>query len=195
MKELSLFFRRFLNSPTTVGALLPSSKNLAKGMTTHMSKKSARYLEVGAGCGAFTTRILARMQEGDTLDIVEIDPNFCHILKKKFSNTPFVQIHEKSILELDTERFDHIISGLPLNAFSSDLVDQILMKFKQLGKPGCTLSYFEYMGIGAIKEHFAGSDFRMVRALKKSFIEAHGRSTNAVWWNFPPARVYHCRLP
>lgn len=201
MKEHYLFLKRFFSKPSTVGSLFPSSKKLATEITRKAGDRTpspVSFLEVGAGLGAFTDHIVTKMRAQDTLDIVESDPQFCKILKSKYGHHPRVSIHQISILDFRAKDFDFIISSLPLNAFHSDIVDQMLFKYKNLSKPGGYISYFEYMGIGRLKKLYLSGemqkDFCTTLSLKRSFVENYCREMDKIWSNLPPARVFHCQM-
>lgn len=201
MKDYYLFVKRFCSRPSTIGSILPSSRILAEQMTRQdLSQKrtSIRYLEVGAGSGALTKLLASKLREGDTLDLVELDPEFCERLRRQYAHLPHVTIHETSILDFNKSGYDVVVTSLPLNAFNASLVDQILLKYKSLVKPGGYISYFEYIGLGKIKEFYLTgknqADFRTTLCLKKSFVETYCKEIDRIWLNFPPARVFHCQM-
>jgi phosphatidylethanolamine/phosphatidyl-N-methylethanolamine N-methyltransferase len=201
MKNRLLFAKRFFSSPQTVGSLWPSSERLASCMVDSIlpsSEKAVRYLEVGAGSGALTSRLILKLRNHDTLDIVEKDPNFCKLLRTKFSHLSHVTIHELSILDFTTEPYDVLISSLPLNAFSAPLVERILKQYENLVKKGGSLTYFEYIAIEKIKYILLfgakAHDFREGQELKHRFVTQYGKAVDVIWWNVPPARVIHCQL-
>jgi phosphatidylethanolamine/phosphatidyl-N-methylethanolamine N-methyltransferase len=201
MKDYYLFVKRFFSHPSITGSVFPSSKKLAERMTKQaLNQKTAplRYLEVGAGSGAMTKYLIPKLKLGDTLDIVEIDPHFCAQLRGKYGYLPHIKIYEASILDFEESRFDVVVSSLPLNAFKAAMVDQILLKYKNLVKPGGYVSYFEYIGLGRIKELYLSGkpqvDFKTILSLKKSFVKSYCTEIDRIWWNFPPARVFHCQM-
>ncbi len=201
MRDYLLFVKRFFSNPSSIGSLFPSSKKLAERITKKGSSQHSaprRYLEVGAGSGAVTQNLIQRMREGDSLDIVELDPHFCARLQKKYGHLANVSIHERSILSFEESGYDVVISSLPLNSFDSSLVDQILLKYKSLVKSGGYVSFFEYIGLSRIKKlYLSGSvqvDFKTILSLKNSFVNTYCTDTDKIWWNIPPARVFHCQI-
>ncbi len=61
-RQTALFLRQFVQSPHTVGAVLPSSAALAHAMLAPIDFASARTIvEFGPGTGAFTRQIAARL--------------------------------------------------------------------------------------------------------------------------------------
>lgn len=202
-----IFLRRFCSNPSQVGALAPSSKALAKEISIHIPDRShesseegaKRYLEIGAGSGSFTRKIVKKLGPGDHLDVVEFDANFCKQLQdefKEYIDNGQVTIHQISITEYQANPYDVIISGLPLNAFKSEFVNKILIKYEELAKEGAYISYFEYIALEKIKKAFlCGSDytnFCSVLKQKKAFTKKHSATSVRVLGNLPPARVQHC---
>ncbi|MGC4002747.1 MAG: methyltransferase domain-containing protein [Pirellulales bacterium] len=118
-----------------------------------------RVLEVGPGTGTVTDAILRRLRPADRLTIVEINPEFVAHLKKRFESEPAwknvadqVVIETKPVQEFAAdEKFDVVVSGLPLNNFPVDVVREILAGFDTLAAPGSTISFFEYIAIRRVK--------------------------------------------
>lgn len=138
------------------------------------------------------------MRPDDHLDVVEFDLDLCRLLKRKFHHLKNVTIHPVSILDYKADKYDVVVSGLPLNAFQSEFVDHVLKKYVELTKPNGDLSYFEYIALGTIKEAFlcgeAGEDFRKVLSYKAAFVEQHGNEVDEIYCNITPARVQHCKI-
>lgn len=204
VKESLLFFHSFVKSPSVIGAFLPCSSSTADKITCRIERVSEQepkvYLEVGAGTGVFTHKIIAKLKASDRLDVVEYNEDMCRILKSKFGKLKNVTIHQQCILSFSPEKkYDAIISGLPFNSFHSTFVDATLQKYQELLKKEGHLSYFEYMGVGKIKPLFLNKsdrqDFRKNTQLKKALSKTCSVSSDRAWWNIPPARVIHCKLP
>ena len=198
LSQSGTFVLGFVSSPKSVGAILPSSPYLAEKITKNIRKsdKPLKILEVGAGTGVFTTLIGAKLKPDDILDVIELNSNFCDILKRSFEEERNIKVHCVSIMDWNPEyKYDFIISGLPFNAFNPELVRNILDKYQELIKPGGMISYFEYMFLANIK--------RIVLSEKEK-AESEGTLLNVtefrnkfkvqrdrVWLNMPPAYVYH----
>ena len=94
--------------------------------------------------------------------------------------------------------YDYIISGLPLNNFSAELVREILRSFKRLLKPGGTLSYFEYAYVRQMKTPFCRRSERrrlsQVGRIVGKHIERFQVRQQRVLFNVPPAIVHHLRF-
>lgn len=197
------FIIRFLKSPLTVGAILPSSTKLAREIVSELCKHYTgaprMILEVGPGTGSFTDKIIKRMASGDQLHLVEFDKKFVDELTKKYGHIPGVTIFHCSILDFPVEtKYDYIISGLPLNAFTIDFVENVFTKFSCLAKEDTRLSYFEYIGIPKIKRFLSSpekqKELDAVLEVKRQFYRAHKLRKKDVFLNVPAARVRHHKL-
>lgn len=202
-QDTTVFLTQFLRHPYDIGAIVPSSTALSQAMTRFIqnndAKKGKKYLEVGAGTGAFTTMIIEKLNPNDSLDVIEINPAFCENLAKKYSQNPNVTIHVGSILDWNPGySYESIVSSLPFQAFSAKFVEDILYHYKELLSSGGTISYFEYLALPTIRKIFLNADAK--KKLKKTmgvthrFNEAYQFSTEKVLTNFPPACVHHCRM-
>ena len=191
-KENLLFLFRFICDPLTMGSLFPSSKALANRMVVRMqpSMEPKRYLEVGPGTGAVTDSILQKMGPKDTLDIVELDPDLCRVLRKKYEACRNLKVYETSIENFESANYDGIVSSLPLNQFSVDFVETIFKKYLHMMKPNAFLSYYEYKYpkmVAALTER--GKRLKKIQLLKSFYGEKHQEKIETVWKNFPPANV------
>src|SRR5438270_8819364 len=83
--DCGAFFRAFRRNFHTTGAILPSSRFLARAMASDLKgpRGPARILEVGPGTGAVTREIVRLLLPGDRLDAVEINPSFVAHLRRR----------------------------------------------------------------------------------------------------------------
>lgn len=195
------FIFEFVKHPTTVGSILPSSDLLAHRIVAeipedlHAAKRCI--LEVGPGTGAFTDKIIKRMNPADELHLVEFDAKFCQQLRAKYQHIPNVKIFQCSILDFQVEekKYDFIISGLPLNHFECGFVEKVLKKFELMAKNDCKLSYFEYLVMADLKKLFSNTAMRAnIDAIvkeKSNFYRKHAFKKEMVLINIPAARVVH----
>jgi phosphatidylethanolamine/phosphatidyl-N-methylethanolamine N-methyltransferase len=207
-RECGTFWRESRRHFRNTGALLPSSRFLARALASPLTgvRPPCRILEVGPGTGSVTREILRRMQPGDRLDCVELNEHFVERLNLCFQHDPRfvpyrsqVQIIHSPVEELPGEAsYDHIISGLPLNNFPVDLVRDIFKAYMRLLNPGGVLSYFEYVLIRHLKTPFSGRQerrrlFRVGRVVGR-YIEDYQVRREPVLMNVPPAVVRHLHL-
>ncbi len=216
--DYRLFWREFRQAYHTTGAVLPSGPALCRALARYVrddettngslgaSQEGRRILEVGPGTGAVTLKIAAAMKPADRLVLVERNDKFVEHLKSRLVNDPLllrladrVTIVHESIERLpDDTRYDVIVSGLPLNNFSVELVEQILTKLRALLMPGGTLSFFEYVAIRRAKSIVSPANVRhRLRGISQIFSELFRDSEirrDLVMGNVPPAWVHHLRF-
>ena len=139
------------------------------------------------------------MREGDTLDIVEINESFVAKLRERFSHEELfravssrTRILHADIASLPRDRtYDIIISGLPLNNFSAQAVEDILSMLTGLLSKDGTFSYFEYAWIRRIKEWMGVKRIREIGDVLRKIADRHNVKRDFVLWNVTPAWVHH----
>ena len=202
LRERWEFLMSFFKDPYKIGSITPSSVYLARAMTKHIQSKNhkIKILEVGAGTGVFTKEIVEKLGDSDyELDVIEIDEGLREILKKNFGNNSKVKIHTVSILDWkrDTEEYNFIISGLPFNYFDSEIVKTIVDNYWSMIRFDGVISYFEYIGMSAMKPYFLGKerrqDFKFMLDILSGFRQCFDIEVDRVIRNVFPAHVYHLK--
>jgi phospholipid N-methyltransferase len=200
--------------------VVPSSEDLSLSITKLLkeyTEKRAReevenrplkILEVGPGTGSFTEFIVQYMAKDDVLDLVECDESHCNTLRQKFKNDASVhcenvRVYHMSILDWNPEyEYDFIVSGLPFNVFSTDMVAQILSNYSKWIKDGGVISYFEYRWFREnVLNLVMGFLFFLEMSreyFRKEELLEHFRTKYFCEWdfvpnNFPEACVYYLR--
>ena len=206
--DCGAFLRAFSKSFHTTGAILPSSRFLARALASDLRgpRGPARILEVGPGTGAVTREIVRLLQDEDRLDAVEINPSFVEHLRVRFEQDALfrnrldqIELIEGPVEELlGSAVYDFIISGLPLNNFAVSQVRTIFRTFNRLLKPGGTLSYYEYAFVRQLKTPFVGREERR-RLLKVGrvvdrYIRNYQIGRKRILINVPPATVRRLRF-
>jgi phospholipid N-methyltransferase len=224
LHDQRVFWRQFRQEFHTTGAVLPSGRFLAAALARYVGQETGnqepyrrekgsqetggqRILEVGPGTGAVTSHIVRRLGRDDRLDLVELNAQFVERLNQRFaSEEPFRAVAPQARvlhcplqdLSLDT-RYDLLISGLPLNNFSVEDVEQILDVMTRLVRPGGRLSFFEYIAIRPLRALVSGrSERARLRGIGQALgrlLQAHEIRRDWIWPNVPPAWVHHVRLP
>ncbi|MSQ96444.1 MAG: methyltransferase domain-containing protein [Gemmataceae bacterium] len=206
--ECRQFYRQFRQQYHTTGSILPSSRGLARAMTRPLRQAKAprRILEIGPGTGAITAEIVRQLRPGDQFDIVEINADFVAFLNTRFAEeADFRKRRSQSrimhcpLQEVPGEKmYDFLISGLPLNNFSLELVDDIYKSYERLLKPGGTLTCFEYVWVRAIKMPFVRGKDRERLTQLTHYLEVKFRryqiGQEIVVLNVPPAVARHLRF-
>lgn len=200
------FFKGIVRNPSQVGAVTPASVFVAHEITSpirnYPKDTPLRVLEVGGGSGIFTTAIEAALADhsGDyTVDVVEIDPEYCAVLEERFKSNKHIAIHCENILNFNADEPYHIIvSSLPFNTLDTNLVRHILQKYQQLVVSGGSISFVEHMWFPSLTELLKRGedkkDFRTRRALIKEFRESYPHDVVSVYANISPMYVYHLTI-
>jgi phosphatidylethanolamine/phosphatidyl-N-methylethanolamine N-methyltransferase len=209
MSEYKLFLREFFRNYHTTGAILPSGRRLAKALSRFVAEPCTtprKILEVGPGTGAVTRYIIDALQSLDRLDLVELNDSFVTRLEERFqSESDFRRAADRTrilhcpVQDLSPDsKYDLIVSGLPLNNFSVELVEKILHVLLNLLASGGTLSFFEYIAVRRAKTIISGSAERQrLRGIHRVMHDAfkkHEIRRDAVWLNVTPAWVHHLRV-
>jgi phosphatidylethanolamine/phosphatidyl-N-methylethanolamine N-methyltransferase len=203
----ALFASQTIRTFHSTGAICPSSRFLARAMAWPVSQLNTagpiRVLEVGPGTGSFTREIVKHLRPPDRLDLVELSPRFAEHMRQWARTlpheSPVIQVHETPIQDFGPDyQYDAIVSGLPFNNFPPALVDSILGRLVELGRPGAKVSFFQYIAIRNLKGAFIGADgrrnLREVGEAINRWIEGSGSGTRHVWLNVPPASAHFLRV-
>ncbi len=210
--ESLVFLKQYFQNFHSTGAVLPSGRLLARALCRHAlckagdSAASRQILEVGPGTGAVTRRLVQCVGPADRLTLIELNDAFVAHLRQRFAGEPAFQavadrsrIVQGRLEEMPAEpKFDFIISGLPLNNFSVENVEQILAVYRRLLAPGGVLSFFEYMAVRPVKRVISGASERLrltgIQHALDALYAAGKAERDWVWPNVPPAWVNHVRF-
>ena len=113
------FLRSWIEKPLHVGAVMPSSKVLARAVAQYVDPHaSAPVIELGPGTGAITDALLGRGVAEKRLVLVEFDPGFCALLRERFPRATVVQgdayALSTTLAGHLTEKAIALVSSLPL---------------------------------------------------------------------------------
>lgn len=188
-----LYLRQYLQAPTQIGAVAPSSAALAARMLETVDfDRSTAIVEFGPGPGNVTSMLVPRLQSGTRFFAIEANEQMCRAFRSKF---PGVRLHEGSAADVSSfcereglgaaESVDAVVSGLPWASFSEGLQRSILEAVLRVLKPGGQMVTFAY-NFGT----FLPAGRRFSRTLPKYFSRVD--RSRSVLWNVPPAFVYRC---
>ena len=147
------FIYQYFTKPRKVGAIMPSSKYLARNIVEFIdfSKNNLRIVEYGPGTGPFTERIIRKLKEGDKLILIEQNSKFVRILKEKYSQCTQLVIVEESVINvaeiLNSEKVDevdYIISGIPFSSLPKKATLDIMEKTKNIMRDKSLFITFQY---------------------------------------------------
>jgi phosphatidylethanolamine/phosphatidyl-N-methylethanolamine N-methyltransferase len=174
------FLRTWIEKPLSVGAVAPSGKALARVMANYVDPAApGPIVELGPGTGPVTEALVERGIDPARLTLVEYDPEFCQLLRRRFPTANVVQGDaydlKHTLANVLPEPAAAFVSGLPL--FNKPLKMRLDLLGQAFGlmKADAPFIQFTYHAISPIPRSHGG-----VRS------EASGR----VWRNIPPARVW-----
>ena len=209
LRERQLFLKQAMQDLHEVGSVVPSSQATAKAMTAAFRQrtKPARVLEVGAGTGPITARLVKELRPGDFLDVYEINPDYSAFLARRFEQEPDfkavreqVALHTADILEIEKEpQYDFIISAVPFTAFPATAVSNFFETYRQILKPNGVLTYIEFaFGRHVMKvmtrEAAEKARIRAVAEIVDRYVEKYQFKHKFVLLNAPPARIRSLRF-
>lgn len=183
LKEKLLFFKRWLDNPSQLGAVMPSSKALAQLVAQHIlweKREDNEYVvEIGAGTGSFTQALLDMGFPPHRLICIEVDKQLYEYLKQRFPRVLVIwgnASHLKTIIPPSLHgNIALVLSGIPMVTVPPMIQREIISGCFQILKPGGKMLQFTY------------SPFSSVRARNYRLKQ---RRLGTVFRNIPPATVW-----
>ena len=116
------FFKGMMQGPKTVGSIVPTSSITARKMASVANPHSdLPVLELGPGTGAITKAILAHGVKPEKLVAIEYSTDFYQHLVQLYPDVTFINGDafdlDKTLGSLKDQKFDSVISGIPLLNF------------------------------------------------------------------------------
>ena len=190
MSDYAQFFKALLRSSGKIGAIAPSSPELAEIMVEWLDWENLNsVVEYGPGTGVFTEAISNRLQPGTEFFAIERDPHLASITRDRCPDVRIVQECVSQVPRLCHEagidQVDAILCGLPWAAFHPELQNELLDAMFEVLPPGGKFATFAYWQ-GVVLP--AGQRFR--RYLHEHFSVV--KQSRTAWRNLPPAFVYQC---
>jgi phosphatidylethanolamine/phosphatidyl-N-methylethanolamine N-methyltransferase len=174
------FIRTWIEKPLSLGAVTPSSRQLARTMAGYVDPaRPGPIIELGPGTGPVTEALLAQGIVPSRLVLVEFDPTFCRLLRKRYPEATVVQGDAYRLRMLLTSVLRQpaaaVVSGLPLFTKPLKMRLRLLQEAFGLMAGGAPFVQFTYAAYSPIP-----------RRLERVKSEASER----IWTNIPPARVW-----
>ncbi len=184
------FLKEFIRSPKNIGAIAPSSSDLAQAIVKHSAAAQAsNILEFGAGTGVFTQVILRDKKPDANFIAIEHNDSLSKMLRQRFPDTAVVTDSVENVNQImqqhNMAKSESIVCGLPWTAFSQDMQNRLIMSAISALAPGGAFATFAYWPLLFLP---AGMRFR--KMLYKLFTRVE--ISPIVWKNLPPAIVYRC---
>ena len=143
------FLKGLAKGPRSVGAIMPTSSVTARKMASVIDVTSGLpVLELGPGTGVITKAILQRSVKPENLVSIEYSTDFYHHLKLIMPGVNFINGDafnlDKTLGSLKDQKFDTVVSGIPLLNFPMDmrvaLLEDLLDRMPA-GRPVVQFSY------------------------------------------------------
>jgi phosphatidylethanolamine/phosphatidyl-N-methylethanolamine N-methyltransferase len=186
-----LFLTHFRKSPRTVGAIAPSSQQLARRMLDGLELTAGtRLVELGPGTGAITGEIDRRLPESASCLAIDIDPVFSARVGVRWPRIVSVCDRAERLAEIASSRdllpVDHIVSGLPFASLPAASASAIVAAIVASLRAGGTFTTFQYI-------HAYG--FPSASAVRQTLTREMGSmpTSSMVLGNLPPALVLRWR--
>jgi phosphatidylethanolamine/phosphatidyl-N-methylethanolamine N-methyltransferase len=149
MKKHLKFFQGFIKNPLKVGAISPSSTDLALKMIEDVdADRENAVVEIGCGTGAITKYLQNVIPDRESYLGIEIDKDFVKNLEKDYPKLRFVCGDACKITEIIKEnglrKVSYIISGLPFVVLPKEVSKGILNEVDKLMQNGCLFRTFQY---------------------------------------------------
>ncbi|EKD72885.1 MAG: Ribosomal RNA adenine methylase transferase [uncultured bacterium] len=177
-KDLFAFLKVLASNPRTMGAILPSSKQLAKEMVTHVTRNLNNVIvELGAGTGVITERLIQSGIHPSQIIVIECAPELAKQLQERFPTVKIITgdaMNLANLLAYEKRTINTIISSLPLRSLPKTTTQSILKQIKKmLPKEG---RYIQYTYSFMRNPFYALRNYELI-------------ASKRIWMNLPPARV------
>ena len=147
-RDSSVFISEFLKDPTSVGAVVPCCEETSVAMVEPLIKGDGFVLELGGGTGAFTQKLIEKIDH-DKLFVVENNKAFFDLLVKKFPDHKILfadaQELEKHLPVHVHGKIKYVVSGLPFRSLPDDVASNILKSLKKVCAPDVVIVQFTYL--------------------------------------------------
>jgi phosphatidylethanolamine/phosphatidyl-N-methylethanolamine N-methyltransferase len=174
------FIRSWIEKPLHMGAVMPSSRVLARTMAHYVDVNSeGPVVELGPGTGAITNALIERGVDQKRLVLVEYNPGFCALLRERYPQAQVVQGDAYALRDslwgvLKTPA-SAVVSGLPL------VTKPMLTRLRLIRDA------FAALTPGA---PFVQFTYSVAPPIPKSLPGVSTEASERIWMNLPPARVW-----
>jgi len=185
MNENIEFLQAFLKNPAKVGAVAPSSPELAQKMVKGLAPNPENIvLELGVGTGAITKFLQEILAEEKSYLGIELDRDLIKSLRKNFPELKIVRgnacdtfsIHQRS----GFGKVGYIICCLPFVSIPNETGEIILSEIDKFMKQGCVFRTFQYA-----HGYYFPSAIKLREHMRKRYGKA--QRSRLVMKNVPPA--------
>jgi len=180
LEDEARFLKSWVERPLVTGAVSPSGRMLARTMASYVDPHlDGPVIELGPGTGPVTEAIIRRGVAPERLILVEFNPDFCKLLRRRFPAATVVEGDAYGLAETLGDSAARpaaaVVSSLPL--FTKPLPMRVAL----------LNDAFDLMRSGA---PFVQFTYAVVPPIPKDAAHYSVTASNRVWWNLPPARVW-----
>lgn len=149
MNENLQFLQAFLKNPLKVGAIAPSSPELAAQMLQGIQPDDHNIvLELGVGTGAITKFLRDAIPSRDSYLGLELDKELVRTLNKKFPDMNIIQGNAADAYSIHQDRglgkVRYLVCCLPFVSLPKEVSDSVLKEIAKFMDEGCELRIFQY---------------------------------------------------
>ncbi len=144
LEDEARFLRSWFERPLVTGAVTPSGRMLARTMAAYADPNvSGSVIELGPGTGPVTEALIRRGFDQDRLVLVEFNPDFCTLLRRRFPGVTVICGDAYRIRETLRDKLGGpcaaTISSLPLFTKPLEQRFELLQGAHDLMHPRCPL--------------------------------------------------------
>ena len=174
------FIRSLIEKPLSMGAVMPSSKALARTMARYVDPAaSGPVIELGPGTGPVTEALVKHGIDPARLVLVEFNSDFCKLLRTRYPAATVVQGDAYRLRRLLQtylcEPAAAVVSSLPL------LTKPLRTRLRLIA---------DVMALTTKGAPFVQFTYGVVPPIPKSLSGITAQASNLIWLNLPPARVW-----
>jgi phosphatidylethanolamine/phosphatidyl-N-methylethanolamine N-methyltransferase len=174
------FIRSWIERPLSTGAVMPSSRALARTMAHYVDVDSTGpVIELGPGTGPVTEALIEHGIAPERLVLVEYNRDFCRLLRTRFPRATVVQGNAYTlrrslgdVLEMPAAA---VVSGLPL------VTKPMMARLRLIS---------DAFAVMAPNRPFVQFTYAVMPPIPTDYNGVAAEASELIWLNLPPARVW-----
>ncbi len=179
----SKFLKTWIDKPLLTGAVMPSSKFLAKAMAERVDLSlEGPVVEIGPGTGPVTKALLKRGIAEERLVLVEFNPDFVTLLKQRYPKA--------TVLQGDAYKLAELLDG-KLGAPAAAVVSSLPLFTKPPEQRAAFMR--QAFGLMARAAPFIQFTYNVLAPIPEKGRGYTAKASNWILLNVPPARVWTYR--
>lgn len=174
------FIRSWIEKPLRTGAVMPSSRSLARTMARYVDPHtSGPVIELGPGTGPVTEALVEQGIDPARLVLVEFNPDFCRLLRTRYPQSTVVQGDayrlRRLLQNIIREPAAAVVSSLPL------VTKPVRTRLRLIS---------DALGLMAPSAPFVQFTYAMLPPIPRELSGLQSEASELIWMNLPPARVW-----